>query len=236
MFGVQAEAFAYLQGVNHHIAILQTGTGLRKGTKSGDTTDVPVSDCTIFVTEVLEQAFKNQGRSEEWERVRKRYYRPDFSGIELQIALQSELNWRGIFWAPDPNFKYPERAWGTAMSSEPATAYKAVRNGRYYPQTKGGLAIHKLLIKYAPEDGSTTTKDTSGLDNIKKIPFGVLSAHGAVHMCLICNGNVCEVHWSKTSKDADLYQETPLENWGGIHKWGCGAIVVPPWDMDHAWP
>jgi hypothetical protein len=246
LFGAEAAAFAYLQGVNHHIAVLQTGKGLYKGTHSGDAEPVKATDCTIFVLDVLESAFTNQGRTDEWTKVKakareytKLRKQSTLSGIDIQAALQSVLGWNGIFWAPDP--KYPSYTWRSVKNDEQSYAYDIAKNRKTYYRgfvdtQYPGVSIDQLVVNYAPESGSSTTQDTANLEKLRGVPFGVLSAHGGYHMCLICYGKVCEVHWSEPSTSAKLFAETPLETWGGLGNWGSGAIVVPTSDFKKAWP
>jgi hypothetical protein len=146
------------------------------------------------------------------------------NGIPIQRALESELGWKGVFWAPDPNFAY-KKSNGDA-ETEHSYAYSVAKNkGTYYK-----VSVDHTVVNFAPESGSSTTKDDSGLGKLKKIPFGVLTARGARHMALIVAGVVYEVHWDEKANSANLYGATPLESWG----WDSGAIVAPPNDIAEA--
>jgi len=150
------------------------------------------------------------------------------SGIDVQAALQSEAGWKGIYWAPDPKYLVPadELAGGKGIKSEEAsyTAGIARRKGTYYKDFGKagypGVSVDQSVTNYAPEaptaghgDASKTTKDTSQLDKLKKLPFGVLSAHGGYHMTIITSGKVIEVHWDKDATDVNLIQQTDLDKW-----------------------
>lgn len=81
-------------------------------------------------------------------------------------------------------------------------------------------------------DASKTTKDITQVDKLKKLPFGVLSAHGATHMAFITYGTLVEVHWDKEATDVDLIERTDFEKWAvgpesGYHFFASGAIVAP---------
>lgn len=179
------------------------------------------------------------------------------SGLDVQAALQSEAGWKGIYWAPDPTYKVPAaelsgvRSDEASYTSQLAKPKDAATPGKYYKgyldENYPGVATHQRVINYAPEQptdtvthaASTTTKDTTMLDKLKKLPFGVFSTHGGFHMTLIMNGNVLEVHWSSGASDVDLIEESPLETWAvgpnsGFHYYASGVIVAPASDVDAA--
>lgn len=104
------------------------------------------------------------------------------------------------------------------------------------------------MVDYAPEapnagfgDASKTVATTSQLAKLAKLRFGVLSAHGGVHMTLISDGKVVEVHWDKEATDPDVIEETDFAKWAigpnsGFHYYASGAIVAPTSDVDAAFP
>lgn len=242
--GEVAAAFTMLKDVSHRLSVLETGTGLYKGNRSGDTSSATATDCTIYVLEVLKDAFTQHGRAKEWEAINKKSGENKklrgentLSGIDLQAALQAGQKWAGLFWAPDPTYK--SYTWKSVKSDEQSYAYHvAKKQGTYYKgfvKDYPGISIDKLVIDYAPEQGSSTVKNTKELVRLKRLPFGVLSAHGGYHMCLIVSGVVYEVHWSESSKSLRLMEATLLESWGGLGRWGSGAIVAPRADVDKAW-
>jgi hypothetical protein len=226
-FGVLAAAMTESLDVEHKVGVEKTGQGILTGTKSGEApaSGVKKSDCTILVLDVLEQAFTAQGKAADWKKAKAKALElaktrgGGISGIDIQQALVSELGWKGIFWAPDPSFHYTSEA----DKSEHAVAYKKAReSGTYY-----GLPVEQSVVNYAPREGSGTTKETSQLQNLQAIPFGVLSARGARHMALIVRGTVYEVHWNETSDKPNVIEGTVLEKWA----WLSGAIVVPTEDF-----
>lgn len=229
-FGVLAAAITESMEVEHKLGVEKTARGTLTGTKSGETPPAGVkkSDCTILVLDVLEQAFAAQGKAADWKKAKAKALElakargGGLSGIDIQQALVTELGWKGIFWAPDPTFPYPSEA----DKSEHAFAYRKARGGGTYY----GLPVAETVVNYAPREGSGTAKETSQLDKLRTIPFGVLSARGAKHMALIVRGAVYEVHWTETSDKPDVIEGTALEKWG----WLSGAIVVPPEDFTTA--
>ena len=208
--------------LEHQAAITKTGIGKYQGNQLPGAAPIGVSkqDCTTYVLSVLEQAFTAKGRKADWEAVFKEAQRTSgarFRGTELMKALEKKAGWKGIFWAPDPRHPEDTRA-------EHPTAYKAVREkGSYY-----GVTVEKAksVVDYRPTS-PTKRETTSGADQLRRIPLGVIAARGGTHMTLILNGHVYEVHWDRPATDPDVIQETPLEQW----EWQSGAMVVPPEDF-----
>ena len=257
-FDEVAIAFTKLADVKQRIGILETGTGPYVGT------NCPIKppgtkglNCTNIVEIVLEKAFTQQGRAADWARVQKkiaehtgsRSKEQGLEGEDIQAALQSELGWKGIFWAPDPSYKVPtEELTGHGITGdEAAWVYRMVRKKGFYKEPgEPKVSIDHSVVNYAPEvptaghgAASTTKKDTTQLDKLRKLPFGVLAAHGATHMTLITFGKVIEVHWDAAATDVDLIEQTDLEHWAvgpesGYHYFASGTIVAPAADVDAA--
>jgi hypothetical protein len=263
-FGEVGSAFAKLKDVSHDISLLETGKGIYEGNQcSVPTAGAIPTDCTNILLEVLGNTFAQQGRAADWDKVQKKYAKniglrggKGLSGIDIQAALQSECGWKGIYWAPDPNYQVPKAELSGATSSEAAATKKtASKEGPYYkdyyigkPKKKGfpGVTIDHLVTDYAPEAPNTgfgtaskTKKETGQLDKLRKLPFGILSAHGGYHMTIITYGKVIEVHWSANAKSMDVIEETDLATWAvgpnsGFHYYASGAIVAPADDVDKA--
>src|SRR6267142_859486 len=233
-FGEVGSAFAKLKDVTHDLSVLQTGTGTYVGNRcpvvpAGTTP----TDCTNIVLEVLGDTFTQQGKGAEWAKVKKKYAENTkarggggLSGLDVQAALQSESGWKGVFWAPDPAYQVPKAELDKANSDEASDAYRKAKKGTYYKDFGKagypGVSISQTVVNYAPEApkeprkagypaASTTTKDTSQLDKLKKVPFGVLAAHGGEHMTIITYGKVIEVHWRKEATSQDVIEQTDLE-------------------------
>lgn len=261
-FGAAAGAFAQLADVSHDLSIAETGKGLYEGNRVEGKADkkAKATDCTTIVLEILGKAFEAQGRGGDWKKVQTQMRKNTkarggtLSGIDLQAALQSVLGWKGIYWAPDPEYRIPTEQLaghppdgGITKDEASVTNATAKKSGTYYKKkNQPGVSIDHRVINYAPEkpnkgfgDASTTKKDTSGLEKLKKLPFGVLSGHGADHMTLITHGKVIEVHWDLASNDVDVIEQTDLEVWwigpkSGYHAFASGAIVAPADEIDKA--
>ncbi len=258
--GEVGAAYAKLADVMHDLSILEKRTGTRVGSKVA-AKDRPkgavVSDCTTIVMEVLAQAFAQQNLGAVWSKVTTKLAqnqkiretagaKPGMSGLDLQAALQSEAGWKGVFWAPDPAYQVPEAELAGAKpdearyTSRQGTYYKGGARGKTYP----GVSVDQRVTNYAPEVprlgvASTTKKDMAQLEKLKRLPFGVLSAHGALHMTLITSGKVLEVHWDRQATDPNLIEQTDLESWAvgpnsGYHYYASGVLVAPAADVDAA--
>lgn len=261
--GEVGSAYTRLKDVSHDLQVLETGTGIYEGNKCSTTTPGAVrTDCTDIVLKVLGETFAQQGKAADWAKVKAKYAansaaRGDtkLSGMDVQAALQSEAGWKGIYWAPDPAYQVPKAELEGARSDEASyTSQITGSKGTYYKdyhkdgKTKGypGVSIDHSVTNYAPEQpnaghgsASTTTKDTTQLEKLKKLPFGVLSAHAGYHMTLITYGKVIEVHWREAATSVDVVQQTDLEAWAvgpnsGFHYYASGAIVAPAADVDAA--
>jgi hypothetical protein len=253
-FGEVGAALAEQKATEHWLAVKKGGKGAATGSESGES-GLPVCNCTTNVVDILEATFTAFGRDADWKKVKKKALKLNpkgetgMNGIPIQRALESELGWKGIFFAPDPTYKdYKKKkrdrsgavvndAAGDPIwidDDEHGYSWRQVKKKKKYYDVK----VHHSVVNYAPETGasddapevSTTTKDTTQLDKLKKIPFGVLTARGAKHMALLVRGVVFEVHWDETSNAMNLYEQTPLEDWG----WDSGVIVAPSEDVDKA--
>jgi hypothetical protein len=258
-FGEVGSGFSKLKDVNHDLSVIETGTGIYEGNQCSVKTPGAIStDCTNIVLEVLGNTFNQQGRSADWERVKRKYRQnitargsTELSGLDVQAALQSEVGWKGIYWAPDPKYLVPKEELSHANSDEASfTSGRAKDKGTYYKDygKKGypGLSISQSVTNYAPEQpkaghgtASTLAKDTTQLEKLKKLPFGILAAHGGHHMTIITYGKIIEVHWDKEATDVNVIEQTDLAQWAigsnsGYHYFASGAIVAPANDVDNA--
>jgi Domain of unknown function (DUF4157) len=261
--GEVGAAMTQLKDVTHDLQILETGTGTYVGNKcpvlpAGATK----TDCTNIVLEVLSGLFTQQGRAADWAKIKKKYAEntlarggTGLSGLDVQAALQSEAGWKGVYWAPDPKYQVPEAELDKAKSNEASYTSAIVKSKSTYYKDYGkagypGVSIDQSVTDYAPEVPnaptaaaplSTTTKTTTQLDKLKKVPFGILAAHGGEHMTIITYGKVIEVHWRKAATDPDLIEQTDLDKWAvgpisGFHYYASGSIVAPAADIAAAFP
>ena len=258
--GEVGAATTRLKDLNHDLAILETGTGIFVGNQCAVApTGATPTDCTDIVIKVLGEIFIQQGLSKVWDKVKKKYAentkardgKTGLSGIDVQAALQSEAGWKGVYWAPDPKYLIPKAELSGAKSNEASYTSTIASTKKAYLKDYGkvgypGVTVAQKVINYAPEQpkdatapASTATKDLTQLNKLKKVPFGVLSAHGGYHMTLISYGKVIEVHLNAAATDPNVIEQTDLESWAvgpnsGYHYYASGMIVAPAADIDAA--
>ena len=228
--GEVGEAKARDMMLQHREAVAATGTGTVQGNQvpaSQQTAGVTKSDCTQYVYDILKYAFGAKGDAATWAAVAREAGRLSgnkLRGTALQKALETQAGWVGVFWAPSP--RNPED-----QSPEHPVAYKRVRKEGLYSKDDVAVNKDKSVIDYRP--ASPTKEPTfTRIDQLKKVPLGVISARGGTHMTLLLQGQVYEVHWDKPASDPNVIEATPLEQW----VWQSGVIVMPPTDFSAAMP
>ena len=226
-FGVVAGAYGHDVLLAHHEAYDRTGTGTVHGNQSGAPAPPGTvsTDCTEYVLAVLDQAFAAAGLSAQWRGIRRRAARNSGSGglkgTEVIRAIQADSNWQALFWAPDPR----NPADGTA---EHPYAYRLVNTRHAYYGIQVDPA--RSVVNYR-RTSPARQADLSGVEHLRRLPFGLLAARGGIHMALIVNSEVHEVHWTDPATSRDAITATPLENFA----WQSGVIAAPPGDLDLAW-
>ena len=225
-FGVVAGAYGHDVLLAHHEAFDRTGTGTVHGKHCGPAPAGAVStDCTEYVLTVLDQAFAAAGLSARWRTMRRQAARNSgpkgLKGIEVIKAIQAECSWQALFWAPDP------RNPADNMTEHPYAYHIVSTRHAYY-----GIHVDpaRSVVNYRRTSPSRQA-DLTGVERLRRLPFGLLAARGGYHMALIVNGDVHEVHWDEPATSRDAITATPLENF----VWQSGVIAAPPGDLDLAW-
>jgi hypothetical protein len=215
--------------LEHQQSVAATGTGTVQGNQcTAATPGVANSDCTQYVYDILKYAFGAKGQAAKWRSVAKEASRISGSGglrgTALQTALETQAGWKGVFWAPSP--RNPE----DGRSEHPAANKRVIEKGLY---SRDDVAVDntRSVIDYRPK-ASTKAPTFTLIDQLKKVPLGVISARGGTHMTLIINGEVYEVHWELPATDPNVIQATQLEKW----QWQSGVIVMPGVDFTKAFP
>lgn len=224
-FSMWAAAHARDRMLEHQQSVDADGVGTIEGIHAENKTDgAEREDCTTYVLETLGAAFGAAGQQGLWNQVKSEASRNSgsggFKGIELMKALKNRAGWKSLFWAPDTKKSADEDAEHTYAASV------ANRKGTYY-----GAEVEKdmAVTNYRRTDESAEA-DLTGIESLKQLPFGVLAARGGMHMALLLNGAVYEVHWDWAATERDVVEATPLENWG----WLSGMVSAPAADLDRA--
>ncbi|HEV7644795.1 MAG TPA: DUF4157 domain-containing protein [Pyrinomonadaceae bacterium] len=267
--GQLGSRFAKMKDMAHDLSVLKTGTGLYEGNEHFPATaGVKRSDCISFVMEVFEDTFNKLNRQAEWAKIEKLYvvnrekHRSSLvggTGLDLQNALQ-KFGWKGIYWSPDPAYQIPREELGGhtlnpkkgIQSSEASYNLAMTKKKHPYYDKEGSskVSVSYFVTNYAPEmpneprkagypGPSSTKKDTTQLDKLKKLPLGVLTTHGGFHTTLISYGKVIELHNTVCATSFNPIQQTDLEDWqigkeSGYHYYASGVIVAPGKDVDEA--
>ncbi len=259
-FSALAAAITKREALVHWISTLSGGRGTRTGTSAPETGVEGCNCTTYVVVVLREAFKKSGREADWKNVLARTYKikgKNEVDGVELQSALRSELGWKAIFWAPDPLYPSYQRRPRPYDNAPPGTEFvhDTENRDRYALATRADRPVYRIqpgtksdedlrisytVTNYAPETAgrsitiaggdSTTKKNTTGLERLARIPFGVLTAHGGTHMALILSGVVYEVHWDQHSGSPHLYARTPLETWG----WGSGIVVAPADDVDKA--
>jgi hypothetical protein len=224
--------------LRHQAAVDATGTGTVHGTHcpAPPPSGAQRSDCTVYVKQVLERSFAAGGQAPAWTAVWATALRTSgpggVKGTELMKALQAEIGWEALFWGADP--RHP----ADGQADHPH-AYRRAREGEYYGIR---LLVANAVVGYRCT-AAGAAPDLGGIERVRRLPFGVLTTLGGVHMALIINGSVYEVHWAKPATDRNAVEATPLESFGkalvhlsrGNFNYATGAIAAPPGDIGLAW-
>src|SRR5690606_32594870 len=121
--------------------------------------------------------------------------------------------WQAIYFNPD-------RAKDADGNAEHSYTARMVRSGKPYYK----IPVSGEVTNYRPAPGSTTVRDTSGLERLAKVPFWFGLARGGVHTFVGHGAVVNEFHWSAMPDDPEAIEETPLAEFA----WLSGVVVVPP--------
>jgi hypothetical protein len=261
-------SLAKQKDLEHDLQVIDKGVGTYEGNKCltpGPAGTTP-SDCTEFVLQILRETFAQLNRQSDWAKVESKYLanrnarfnpksreKKTLSGIDVQAALQQVLGWKGIFWSPDPSYRIPTAEIAAPGPGEAAEGLRKAKKGTYYKEfgekgSKGspGVAISQIVTDYAPETpnvgygaASKTVKETTQLEKLKKLPFGVMSAHGGFHMAILTNGKVLELHQSAHADSVNVIERVDFERWwvgpaSGFHFFASGVIVAPAEDVRKA--
>jgi RHS repeat-associated protein len=191
----------------HRGAIADTGIGTYGGTKSpyesltkkerkewieqhkkpGTQPQYPeLIGCIKWAMKHVEAAYKKLGGEawERWKEIRSKVYKDDLRGATLAKELQKE-GWTVVYVNRDVNEVNPETA--------KLSVYSTVRK-------------NKEVVNYNPSASSSTTKETSEMEKLKKVEFffGMTDTHAFVGS----EGRISEAHWTSDPDDPDIITET----------------------------
>jgi hypothetical protein len=233
--GEFAAAKAKSMKVEHSLAVLERGYGTHVGNQATDTgqsrNPAPTkTDCTEYTVSVLRETFNAKGQGDAFKKILSSASKESggsLKGTKLIDALRTQAGWKVLYWNPDTSF-VDTKPDGSKDTEHTYSAHVAKTKGTYY-----GVPIEKdkLVADYSPKAGTKTSRDTTALDKLRKIPFGVIAARGGMHIAMLVSGVVYEVHWKEQCTSERVFEATPLENWA----WLSGIVAAPASDIDNAW-
>jgi hypothetical protein len=202
------------------------------------------NNCVFYQMDATETGHEQSNAKGVWTKIHDRYEKaeklkehghgPGGTGDQLFKGFE-DAGWVGIYYNPDicnpfDKFTQPENA------THHINSYKTwISTGQYtHLPAPVGIINYDPTLRYqaaneARKDGSgdlvdtLTNMDTSQLDKLANVPYGVLIARDAYHTALIILGKVYEVHWEKFPDDPNLFAATDLKDWD----WLDGMLMVP---------
>lgn len=184
--------------------------------------DVRATDCIEWGLEHVGAAYRSAGKAERWQEIHKEVSSTGKKATDLARLLQED-GWEGVYFNPDVANPF---AGPTDNGTEHlATARTAAKKGTYY-----GLKVHHHVLNYRPtaDAAQPTSRDMTGLELLKEIPFFFGLARGGKHAFVGSYGEISEVHWDGQPVNRHLMSEVPLEKFD----WLSGLLLVPP----KSWP
>ena len=197
------------------------------------------TDCSTYTTNVLSDVFKKQGNTAAAKKVRNLAK----NGNDLAYYLVTTHKWQAIYVSSDAYHPYD------GNSEHGNRYYNADKNCVYgrVPISYFAVNFNPTPSPYGPfmESGPDSYQETPfakglysgltrghrrvetkqnlvGLNELKKIKFGIGVSSRDKHVWMFSYGRVYEAHWMKEGKD--IYEDRPLIKW----PWVDNIIVVPP--------
>ena len=209
-----------------------------KGDKAGRS----LTDCIIYVSNVLIYGHEKIGRSDRNDEIRRLGLKLE-DGSKLANYLVRTVGWNAHYWNPD--VREPRD-----RQSEHPASYKDVLKEKVYLPNSSNLPVSGLIVDYNkttkksssetiwmpmnvpnpvlpiiipfPSSVTVSNENTAILEKVSKVKFAFGLTRGATHTFLFSYGEVFEVHWA--NEGATLYGKVAFKD----YEWLSGALIVPP--------
>lgn len=194
---------------------------------SGDKRGRAITNCIIYVSNVLIYGHTKIGRSDRNEKI-KQIGKVQQDGSKLANYLVREIGWKAHYWNPDTDFN--------GDRSEHLVSYKQVLNKSHYLPNSSNLPISGLVVNYNKRDKTAKriwvptpvtvpispiplpipvpvnvpADNTAILEKLSQVKFAFGIARGGTHTFLFSYGEVFEVHWAQ--EGAKLYGKVVFTN------------------------
>jgi len=201
---------------------------LKANKKPGTSPAAPsATSCVGWVMKHLGSAYAAAGLGSRFAEIKTVVRAHNMDGSYLMQELQKD-GWTMVYWNPDG--KKPLDG-----NEEHPYSYAMAKNRHYYQVYNSAtdivtIPVSEMLVNYRPAPGSTTTKDTSGLDKLGRVPLWCGIANGGYHCFLGKGGTVNESHLSRMPNDATNVEEGPFTRFGSTTsvKYLSGVLAIPP--------
>ena len=207
-----------------------------KGNKAGRS----LTDCIIYVSNVLIYGHEKIGRSDRNSEIKKLGINLE-DGSKLANYLVRTVGWNAHYWNSDVREPRDKQ-------SEHPVSYKQVLGKKHYIPERTNLPISGLIVDYNkttkkntsktiwtsipiptlpvgipfPNSVTVSNENTAILEKLSQVKFAFGLTRGGTHTFLFSYGEVFEVHWAE--EGAKLYGKVAFTD----YEWLSGALVVPP--------
>ena len=159
-------------------------------------------------------AYKAAGKEARWNEIKTKVLRNGAKGTDLAKELKAD-GWTSVYFNPDAL----DAGSGRSAPEHEASARQVMRGGKYY-----GVKVDDMIVDYRPSAGSKTIKDTTGIDELKKVPFFFGVARGGDHTFVGYGDKVSEFHWDADPNSTNAVEVRSLESF----PWQSGLLMIPP--------
>lgn len=240
-------SYNYLE---HSVKLKETGLGVYS-TAYAPEGKKPIAgtkpaDCMVFVMDALGSAFAENGQAALWQQVLKTARAiserrgTGLTGIDLMSALEQLAGWRHAFLISDDD---PRSSRNKAKQSRHLPDLQAAESDRPMyaaPEKKvPGIAMSHIFRNYAPAQDSQRAPDAIALEQIKRLPFALVSLRGSGaadtngsvgHMAVMTHGKVIEFHVGAQNTSPLLVERSDIARWA----YKSSVISVPGGDLASA--
>lgn len=186
--------------------------------------DIEMTSSVLWALKHVKAAYQAAGKAERADQIGRIVMDKGGHSKHLIIELQKD-GWQSIYWNPD-----------TQMPDE-KNAQKRAQHLRSWQEASGGKYMNKsikvdyLLVNYRPTRGSSTTKDTSSLAKLKRVPFWIGMANYGHHTFVGYQTHISEAYNIAMPNSHQLIRDSEFGTWKGHYaseKMLSGIIMVPP--------
>ncbi len=226
--------FVDQQWVQSNTGLFWDKTEKQKFVKDKEDYGLEHTSCIDYVLDTFKTGFEKSNMSVEWEKIYN--YVKQGKGMYLAEGLIKH-GWVSIYYNPDvyhPNddddehpYSYTiakrDKTYGTSANPPIVPVFDFVVNYRPTPKSSKGN------FTFPPKD-KETTKETSQLDKLNKVPFGFIMGRGGSHTALLIKGKIYQVHWEEGPYYTDVFdieKHFDCKDVDTRWEWISGLIVMP---------